>query len=150
MAKTCTALEMVQAAQGWAQYSPNRSRKTGAAIFWPDGSSMGDCNNFPSGKGGRIRDLDERHEGEARYLWIEHAERNVLMTAARYGSTTDGATMATPWFPCVECARCIVGAGIAKLVCTEPDWSEARYNFRIAETILREGGVEIEFVTLQA
>lgn len=143
--KIRTDAELMAHAKAIPSYSPNRTRKTAAIIAWPDGSTMEDVNNFPLGRKGRVQDLDERHEGEARYLWIEHAERNVLMAAARYGSVTQDATMVTPWFPYVECARAIVGAGIARLVCTEPDWTEARYNFRIAETILREGGVEIEF-----
>ena len=49
-----------------------------------------------------------------------HAEMSVLMTAARRGIATHGCTLYTTTFPCHNCAKHIVGAGIAKVIYIEP------------------------------
>ena len=132
---------LMDLAKATAKNSPNRSRKTACVIVLEDGTEIAECNTFPPG----IADKDERHEGEARYRWIEHAERGALYHAARNGLATRGATIVVPWFPCVECSRAIVGGGLTRIHCVAPDWTEERYHFRDSETILREGGVAIEY-----
>jgi len=49
-----------------------------------------------------------------------HAEMNALLDAARRGVPVQGATLYTTTFPCHNCARHIVGAGIDRLVFVEP------------------------------
>ena len=61
-----------------------------------------------------------------------------------------GSVWVMRWFPCVECARAIAGVHALSLICSEPDWSEARYHFREARTILEEAGVKIKFLEKQA
>lgn len=126
--------------------SPNRTRKTGAALMTRSGEVLVGANDFPPG----IDDTEKRHAGEERYHWIEHAERNVLLQAARKGLATEGSVMATPWFPCSDCARAIVGAGVGALQCTEPDFDDPRWGegFRRAKEMLLEAGVEVRFVDL--
>lgn len=137
--------ELLWRAKDVAKTSPNLSRKTGAALSCDDGDGMFAVflapNTFPP----RIANKPERLEGEARYAWLEHAERNVLHYAASCGIRTSGAKLVTPWFPCVDCARAIVGHGVRTLVCSEPDFDDPRWGpgFRIADEMLREAGVEI-------
>ncbi len=49
-----------------------------------------------------------------------HAEMNALLDAARRGVPVIGATLYTTTFPCHNCARHIVGAGIKRVVYIEP------------------------------
>lgn len=131
--------ELMDRARAAAAGSPNRVRKVGCAMLAANGETISAANAFPDG----VRDIEERHEGDGRFIWMEHAERNVLLAAARRGLATKGATMATTLYPCIDCARAIVGAGVAHLITPEPDFSEPSWGeaFRISRVILEEGGV---------
>ena len=99
---------------------------------------------YPNG----VRDLDERHEGDGRFVWMEHAERNAIFEAAKLGTATKAATLATTFFPCIDCARAIVQAGIARLCTPAPDYADAVWgqSFLRSRVILEEGGVVMHFV----
>ena len=128
--------------------SPNRVRQVGAVLRAADGTMITACNTFPAG----VRDLPERHEGDGRFVWMEHAERHAIFAAARGGIATAGARLTTTFFPCIDCARAIVNAGI---VCVEtpppafedPVWGQA---FVRSSVILEEGGVAIQHVDITA
>jgi deoxycytidylate deaminase len=49
-----------------------------------------------------------------------HAEMNALLDADRRGVAVQGATLYTTTFPCHNCARHIIGAGIDRVVFIEP------------------------------
>jgi len=49
-----------------------------------------------------------------------HAEMNAIIDAARFGRSTSGATMYVTTFPCHNCAKHIVGAGVDKVIYQEP------------------------------
>jgi dCMP deaminase len=125
------------------EWSKDRSRKVGAVIADSNDSvrAIG-YNGFPRGADDRI---EMRHERPAKYLWTEHAERNAIYEAARIGVSTDGCTMYVPWFPCMDCARALVQAGIRRLVAVPPDLSDSRWggHFEAAMELLSEAGVEI-------
>ena len=138
-------LELMALAKAAAPRSPNRVRQVGAVVAFADGGApIACCNTFPRG----VRDIEERHQGDGRFVWMEHAERNALCEAARRGVATEGAVLATTFFPCIDCARAIVQCGIAYLCTPEPAlddpvWGEAFLRSRI---IIEEGGVEMLFV----
>ena len=85
-----------------------------------DGTEIAACNTFPAG----VRDLEERHVGDGRFVWMEHAERHVIFEAARRGVATAGACLTTTFFPCIDCARAIVDAGVACLDTPKPDFDD--------------------------
>ncbi|MGO4403370.1 deaminase [Bosea sp. RAF48] len=138
----------MRAALEAARESPNRLRQVGAVLRSSDGTVIGACNTFPAG----VQDRPERHEGDGRFVWMEHAERHAIFTAARRGIATAGATLTTTFFPCIDCARAIVDAGI---ICVEtpppafedPVWGHA---FVRSVVILEEGGVAIRHVDVAA
>jgi dCMP deaminase len=122
--------------------SPNRVRQVGAAVLPRDGGPpISACNTFPRG----VQDLDWRHEGDGRFVWMEHAERNAIYAAARNGRGLEGATIATTFFPCIDCARAIVQSGIATLVAPEPAYDDPVWGaaFPRSVAILKEGGVTV-------
>lgn len=135
--------ELMRLAHEAARKSPNRVRKVGAVLVTTDGAQIARCNDFPDG----VRDLDERHEGDGRFVWMEHAERNAIYDAARRGSATKSATLATTFFPCIDCARAIVQAGISHLCTPAPDYGDAVWgqSFLRSRVILEEGGVVMHF-----
>ena len=132
--------ELMDLAKAAALKSPNRVRQVGCALAIADGATrISACNTFPDG----VRDIPERHEGDGRFIWMEHAERNALYQAMRRGVATEGATMVTTLFPCIDCARAIVQSGVQRLCTPEPDFDEPTWGaaFRISRVILGEGGV---------
>jgi dCMP deaminase len=48
-----------------------------------------------------------------------HAEQNAILTAARFGHRTEGATIYVTAQPCLNCAKAIITAGIRRVVWTE-------------------------------
>ena len=105
-------------------------------------------NSFPRG----IRDdVPERLERPAKYLWIEHAERNAICNAARAGTATEGCTIYVEIMPCMDCARAIVQAGISQVVISAgrmAQYSSEYYDqhFRLVEVLFSEAGVKIRKV----
>lgn len=127
-----------------ASWSKDRSRKIGCVIVGPANEirSVG-YNGFPRGVND---DDDSRHERPAKYKWTEHAERNAIYNAVRAGiSTMDCKIYAPCLYPCADCARAIIQAGIIEVVCVEPDWNDRAYkeDFSITPVILTEGGVKV-------
>ena len=134
--------EFMTLAVAAAAASPNKVRKVGAVLLLADGGPpLGACNTFPSG----VADLDWRHEGDGRFVWMEHAERNAIYGAARSGRALAGGRIASTFFPCIDCARAIVQTGLAELVTHEPDLDDPSWGaaFPRSRAILEEGGVKL-------
>ena len=135
---------LFDAAIAAARRSPNRVRHVGAVLVPADGSAVLEAHNsFPDG----VSDLEDRHAGDGRLLWMEHAERNAIFAAARKGLRTDGAVLVCTYFPCLECSRAIVQAGIRRLHTLRPDYADPVWgqSFLVSEVILREGGVTVSY-----
>ena len=71
---------------------------------------------------------------------------------ARNGISTEGATLASTFFPCLECARAIVQVGITHLLTLVPDLSDPVWgeSFVPSTTILAEGGVNVTYMQRDA
>jgi dCMP deaminase len=124
--------------------SPNRVRKVGVVLVLRNGTEITACNTFPAG----IRDIEERHAGDGRLVWMEHAERHAIFEAARRGTPTAGAHMTSTFFPCIDCARAIVEAGIVCLDTPAPAFDDPVWgaSFERSQIILKEGGVHVRIV----
>jgi len=129
-----------------ASWSKDRNTKVGSCIV--DNRkvliSIG-WNGFPR----KINDnIDSRHLRPAKYSWTEHSERNAIFNAAAKGISTLNCTMYVNWFPCADCARGIIQAGIIELVAIEPDWEDERWgeDFRIVKEMLEEAGIIVRFI----
>jgi dCMP deaminase len=105
-------------------------------------------NSFPRG----IRDdVPERLERPAKYLWMEHAERNAICNAARAGTATEACTIYVEIMPCMDCARAIVQAGITQVVVSDErmaQYSSDYYDlhFSMVEVLFSEAGVKMRRV----
>jgi dCMP deaminase len=131
----CTEME--------ASLSEDPSRKSGCLLVSRNGQLIEEGHNcFPF----CVEVTAERMQRPAKYAFTEHAERNAIYNAAKFGASTNGATAYLNWYPCADCARALVQVGVVRLVCYEPDWNEVRYGFEAARQILAEGDVRVEFV----
>lgn len=148
---------------GLAAYAAKRSRdptQVGAVIAGPDWvvRSLG-WNGFPRGVDDSI---ELRKMRPLKYAWTEHAERNAIYNAARTGVGTTGCMMFAQTFPCADCARGIIQAGITKFYTGFPTWDpEAPVTNEFPETdwrrqtpevvkMLKEARVDLRLVDLKA
>ena len=84
------------------------------------------------------------HCDEEGHLMVEghcvrtiHAETNAIIQAALHGVSTRGSTCYVTHFPCINCAKVLVNAGIARLV-----YSVAYRQDAIATQFLQSAGIE--------
>ena len=64
---------------------------------------------------------------------VVHGEMEALMMCARNGIATKGCTMYMPTFPCLNCAKHIIAAGIKKVVYIDPYPKSKALEFYINE-----------------
>lgn len=70
---------------------------------------------------GCAADEDERATTRPeKYYWFSHAELNAITNAARVGTPLAGSSIVVTHFPCMDCARAIVQAGITRVVTVRP------------------------------
>jgi dCMP deaminase len=132
-------------AQHVAEWSIDPTTRVGCVIVGPSNEirALG-YNGFPR----NVDDSPERLMRPSKYMWIEHAERNAIYTAARVGVPLDGCRMYLSWFPCGDCARALIQVGITEIVAVEPDWSSELWGsqFVQARELLSEGRVRVRLV----
>ncbi|ABT15194.1 hypothetical protein NY2A_B795R [Paramecium bursaria Chlorella virus NY2A] len=108
-------------------------------------------NNIASvGYNGMPRGFEEttaRWEKPNKYNYVVHAEANAIVTAARNGFRLDGCSIITTLFPCNECAKLIIQAGIRKVITSKPiessTWGES---FKYSKEMFDECGIEVEYI----
>lgn len=128
-------------------FSTDPSTQNGAILVEGGGYVAFGANHFPRG----VQELPERWERPGKYQYVEHAERNCIYDAARYGVRTEGLIMYCPWFACTDCARAIIQAGIKEVVGHDTPlhdnpsqvWSDS---IKVAYTMLDEAGVKMRHV----
>ncbi|MFO7245303.1 MAG: cytidine/deoxycytidylate deaminase family protein [Thermaerobacter sp.] len=67
-----------------------------------------------------------------------HAEMNAVVQAALHGVSIKGATVYCTSFPCLHCAKVLIGAGVERVVYRDP------YHDPIAEEFFAQAGVKVE------
>ena len=109
---------------------------------------VGTANCFPPG----IAVTPERLDPAVKLKYMEHAERNAIYTAAKFGQATENATLFCPWFACVDCARAIICAGIKRCVglqkprlITPERW---RATIADADELLKEAGIQVDLLDI--
>lgn len=131
-------------------YDPHR--KVGAVVVDTSGSVIAEGANAPPTVFGLSREETEAAISQYpswKYFMLEHAERNAIYAARDGGVSLVGATMYGTLFPCADCARAIVAAGIGRLVVSTADNDPRRdekwrdhYNY--ARQIFDMAGVAVD------
>jgi len=129
-----------------ASKSKDRSTKVGCVLVGPNNEirSTG-YNGFARGIDD---DIDARHERPVKYSWTEHAERNAIYNAAFHGTALAGCRAYLQWFPCVDCARALVQAGISEVICVEPNFEDPQWgaSFSLSRQMFAEAGLRTRYV----
>jgi dCMP deaminase len=139
-------LNLAQEIAGW---SKDPSSKVGTVIVGRDRRKIAlGYNGFPPG----IADDHRLEDRDAKYILVQHAERNALDNAE---FDVRGGTLVTTKHPCHECAKSIVSRGIARVVCPPNDMSREPWasSGKGAAAIFKEAGVELALLphsTIQA
>lgn len=118
-----------------------------AAIIIKDGQVVSETfNNHLPTDFHLARNGDPRSNfdaGQAQHIFTSiHAEARGIAEAAKKGVSLDGAVAYVSTFPCPNCARLMMYAGIKKVYYTKG------YSLLDAETILKTAGIEIVMVKM--
>lgn len=75
-------------------------------------------------------DLPERWISPEKFLWIEHAERNVINNCAYHGVNSKDSTLYTNGIPCENCTRSLIQSGVTSIV-LHKQWMDIEKQFSI-------------------
>ncbi|USG62018.1 deaminase [Sneathiella marina] len=126
-----------------SEWTEDRDFKVGAVIVGPDNEirSTG-FNGLPRDIEADEEDRFNRESGE-KFFWFEHAERNAIYNAARFGAAISGCTIYVNRYPCADCARAIIQSGIKTLCCPAKPLNDGAldHSFDVSEILLKEAGI---------
>ena len=115
-----------------ATRSKDPSTKVGSVIVDKDNRVLAlGFNGFPSG----VKETPERWERPVKYDFVTHSEANALLYAGR---ACRGAKLYTTLYPCVDCTKLIITAGIKEVL-----FHSDKYWSAIAEIMFNEAGVKV-------
>ncbi len=125
-------------------FSKDPNTKVGCIIVAPDSLQILSC-----GYNGLPRNIDESIEERWKYplkaYFCEHSERNCLYNACRSGVKLENSIAVVSLYPCHDCARGLIQAGITTVVTIEPNFEHERwgYSFKISECLFKEAGINV-------
>lgn len=129
-----------------AERSKDPRTKIGTVLVKDNNIVSSGYNNFPR----KVLDLQERYEHrETKYKFICHSEENAVLNAARIGASTMNSICYTMAFPCSECTKMLIQAGVEEIVLHSKYptlsgvWSESRL---LSNMMLREAEIPIRLV----
>lgn len=128
-------------AQEFAELSYAERAKVGCVIVSSEGQIISQgYNGMPAGM-----DNCCEHEEDGKLVSnkeVLHAESNAITKCAKWGGKTDGATIYITLSPCIDCAKLIIQAGIARVVYGK------EYKSTEGTDLLRKVGVEVELLEI--
>lgn len=133
-----------------AALSPDKDTQNAAVIVSHAGGEIarGRIDYSPG-----VERSEQRSSRPLKYMFLEHAERSAILTAAGRGRPLAGATMICPWASCADCARAIIQVGIHTLVRLqrETGFSHPRWEDSISagDQMMIESGVKIIEIRLK-
>lgn len=119
-----------------AQWSKDPSTKVGAVIVDDKKRIVGmGYNGFPRG----IDDSPDRYNDKpTKYSMVVHAETNAILNAVK---SVEGCTLYVwPLYPCNECAKIIIQAGIKNIISTNNRIEE----YHVSKKLFDEAGINTE------
>jgi len=119
------------------------SRLQVGAIISKDGRVISTgYNGVPAGLPHCVHNHLMLESAEMGCTQAEHAERNAIYYAARYGTALEGSVIHTTHAPCENCARAIINAGIRQVTYTIP------YRKTEGIDLLRQAGIDVIEVSI--
>lgn len=96
-----------------AEKSKDPRTKIGAILVKDKHIISTGFNGFPQGV---IDTLERYNDRELKYLFVAHAEFNCIVTAAKFGISTNSSILYTNGIPCCECMKSVIQSGIKEIV----------------------------------
>lgn len=132
---------------GAARYHATKSKdstKVGALLVGPNNETLLTAFNGPPMG---VRDLPERRDTRPeKYLWVSHAEANLIAFAARRGIQTEGLSVYVTHMCCANCAKTLIQAGIRRVFVGDGVTAMPAAEFDVARIMFREAGVSVQTV----
>jgi dCMP deaminase len=137
------ALKFLKLAKCQADLFSKDTTKVGCIIIDKDNFSI-----LSTGYNGFIRGAPEpenRWTRPEKYKFVVHSELNAIINAARCGTKLDKSIAIVTMFPCCDCTKALLQAGITTLITIEPNlldskWSES---FKISQIMLQESACSV-------
>lgn len=104
-------IRYLRMAKIWSENSYCKRRKVGALIVKNKMIISDGYNGTPSGFENKCEDEDNNTKP-----YVLHAEANAITKVAKSNNSSEGSTLYITSSPCLECAKLIIQAGIAKVV----------------------------------
>jgi dCMP deaminase len=124
-------------------FSKDPNRKVGTLLMKSDFSSIlaTGINGFPR----KVNEAGERWERPTKYKYVIHSEVNAICNAARSGTSIDNSSAIVTMFPCSDCSKALIQAGVKKIYSPRPDLDDDRWgeHFKISLEMFQEVGVEV-------
>ena len=98
----------------WATNSYCKRRQVGALLVKDKMIISDGYNGTPSGFENKCEDEDNITKP-----YVLHAEANAITKVAKSNNSSEGSTLYITTSPCIECAKLIIQAGIARVVFSE-------------------------------
>lgn len=129
---------MLQVAETVATWSKDPDSAVGCVITTEDRRYITwGFNGFPAG----VKDDGRLQDKVLKNSLMVHAEANAIVNAR---SSVEDCSLFSTKAVCIDCAKLIIQAGIARVVCPRPDqksrWLDSN---RRAKMLLREAGLEV-------
>ena len=131
-----------------SEWSEERGRKVGAIIVDESNTIVSTgYNGLPRGISSSPESRHSR-ENDEKYYWFEHAERNAIYNAARIGVSLLGCRMYSSLFPCADCTRAIIQAGLAELVTRTQPEAEIKFgrSMNVSVELLKEAQIKLRYI----
>lgn len=119
----------------WSENSYCRRRQVGALLVKEKMIISDGYNGTPSGFENKCED-----ENNTTKPYVLHAEANAITKVARSNNSSEGATLYVTSSPCIECAKLIIQAGIARVIYSE------KYRLEDGINLLKRAGIEVEYI----
>jgi dCMP deaminase len=116
----------------WSKNSYCKRRQVGALIVKDRMIISDGYNGTPSGFENECEDDDFKTKP-----YVLHAEANAITKVAKSGNSSCGATLYVTTSPCIECAKLIIQAGVARVVYLN------EYHNTEGLDLLRRAGIEV-------
>jgi dCMP deaminase len=122
----------LQMAMIWSSNSYCKRKQVGALLVKDKMIISDGYNGTPFGFENKCED-----ENNITLPYVLHAEANAITKVAKSNNSSEGSTLYITTSPCIECAKLIIQAGIARVVFSE--------KYRITEglDLLDRAGVEL-------
>lgn len=129
-----------------AKFSKDPNKKVGSIFMNPNTLQILSTgyNGFPR----KVKEKKERWEKKEKNNWVVHSELNGIYNATRNGVNLEGSILFTTKFPCNECAKGLIQAGIKEIYSIKPDlkhktWGEKS---KISLKMFEETKIKINYI----